>query len=585
MTVRAQDDILEYYRRELSYLRAQGVDFAARYPKVAQRLSLSGSESPDPHTERLIEAVAFLTARVHRDMDREFPAVAGALLDNLCPVLTQPVPAMTVVQMVLDASQGKVTSGIQVPRGAGLSTTAASGENCRFQLAWDTTLWPLKVSAVRLEDARTLRLDFTCDASVNVEELELDTLRLHLSGDLLTTMPLQELLVTGVERLELLAGGGAVHRLSPLQPVGFDEGEEVLPQPEHAHPAYGLLLEYFAFPRKFQFFDVKGLRGRLGQGRGFSLRIVFDRSARVLSLLTPDNFLLGCSPAVNLFVLTGEPIRLDRKHYEYLLVPDYQRETTTEVHSVLNVTATDPRADRPVRIPSVFSEPDEDEEQPNLFWTSRREGSLRKDIVGTDVFLGFVDRHAVQAMPDQLVVYAQLLCTNRRLAEQLPPGARFFAEGVSTSTRVRALYQPSAQREPVMGARALWALVSLLRLNHRSLVDGTNGVSTLRQMLMLFAGESAREQGQVRGIKSLKAAMATARLGNEHWRGHVRGTDVVLEFDADPFVGSSPLVLATVLSRFFALYTSANSFVRLAVERNGEPWMTCPAMSGRQCLV
>ena len=261
-----------------------------------------------------------------------------------------------------------------------------------------------------------------------------------------------------MERLELLAGGGAVHRLSPLQPVGFDEGEEVLPQPEHAHPAYGLLLEYFAFPRKFQFFDVKGLRGRLGQGRSFSLRIVFDRSARVLSLLTPDNFLLGCSPAVNLFVLTGEPIRLDRKHYEYLLVPDYQRESTTEVHSVLSVTASDPRDDRPVRIPSVFSEPDEDEEQPNLFWTARREGSLRKDIMGTDVFLGFVDRHAVQLMPDQLVVYAQLLCTNRRLAEQLPPGARFFAEGVSSSTRVRALYQPSAQREPVMGARALWAL-------------------------------------------------------------------------------------------------------------------------------
>ena len=584
--MRVQDDILEYYRRELSYLRAQGVDFATRYPKVAQRLSLSGAESPDPHTERLIEAVAFLTARVHRDMDREFPAVAGALLDNLCPVLTQPVPAMTIVQMVLDASQGKVTSGIRVERGVGLSTTAASGENCRFQLAWDTTLWPLKVAAVRLEDARTLRLDFAAEPGIDVAELELDTLRLHLGGELLTTMPLQELLITGVERVELHSGGGGVHQLSPLQAVGFDEGQEVLPQPTHAHPAYGLLLEYFAFPRKFQFFDVAGLRGRLGRGSHFSLRLVFDRSARVLSLLTPDNFLLGCSPAVNLFPLTGEPIRVDRKRYEYLLVPDYQREATTEVHSVVTVTATDPRAERPVRIPSVYSEPDPDaDEDPSLFWTARRDMCLRKDIVGTDMYLGFVDRNNMQAVPDSLVVYAQLMCTNRRLAEQLPPGARFWAEGVSSSTRVRALYQPSAQREPVMGAKALWSLVSLLRLNHRSLVDGTNGVHTLRQMLMLFAGESARDQAQVRGIKSLRAGMATARLGTDNWRGHVRGTDVVLEFEPDAFVGNSPLVLASVLSRFFALYTSANSFVRLTVDRGGERWMQWPAMSGRQCLI
>jgi type VI secretion system protein ImpG len=583
--VRAQDDILEYYRRELSYLRTQGVDFAARYPKVAQRLALSGSESPDPHTERLIEAVAFLTARVHRDVDREFPAVAGALLDNLCPVLTQPVPAMTVVQMVLDASQGKVTAGMKVPRGTGLSTTAASGENCRFQLSWDTTLWPLKVSAVKTEDSRTLRIDFTAAPGVDIAELELDTLRLHLSGEPLTTMPLHELLSTDIEHVELQAGDGQRHPLSPPQAVGFDEGQEVLPQPAHAHPAYGLLLEYFAFPRKFQFFDVTGLRGRLGTGGSFSLRFVFDRSARVLSLLTPDNLLLGCSPAVNLFTLTGEPIRVDRRRYEYLLVPDYQRESTTEVHSVVAVTATDPRADRPMSIPSVFTDPDDEEQPASLFWTARREGSLRKDILGTDVFLGFVDRHNVQVVPDHLVVYAQLLCTNRRLAEQLPPGARFYAEGVSTSTTVRALYQPSTPREPVMGAQALWALITLLRLNHRSLVDGTNGVKTLRDMLMLFAGEGAGEQRQVRGIKSLAASMATARLGNEFWRGHVRGTDVVLEFDADAFVGNSPLVLASVLSQFFALYTSANSFVRLAVNRGGEQWKQWPAMSGRQCLL
>ena len=579
------DDILEYYRRELSYLRTQSADFAARYPKVAQRLVLSGGESADPHTERLIESVAFLTARVHRDLDRDFPTVAGAMLDNLCPSLTQPVPAMTVVQMTLDSSQGKVMAGMPVARGAMLSTTAAGGENCRFQVAWDTTLWPLRVAAIKLEDTRTLRLDLRCDDGIDVAELELDTLRLHLAGDLLTTMPLHELLVSGLERIELQPGGGGLHRLGPnsLSEVGFAEDESILALPTQAHPAYALLQEYFAFPRKFQFFDLRGLRGLLGAGQGFSLRFIFNRSARVLSQLAADNFRLGCVPAVNLFPVTSEPIRLDRRHYEYLLVPDYQRDAVTEVHSVVAVTSSDPRAERPEIIPSVFA--DAADGEAGVFWLLRRETSLRKGINGTDAYLSFVDRSDVRAMPAEPVVYAQLLCTNRQLAEQIGPGTRFYGEGISTSTMIRALYQPSAQRPPAMEAKALWSLVALLRLNHRSLVDGTTGVHTLQQMLMLFAGDSARDQAQVRGVKSMSATVATARLGRDTWRGHCRGTDIVLEFDADAFVGTSPLVLAGVLSRFFALYTSANSFVRLAVWRGGEPWMQWPAMSGRQCLI
>ena len=584
----AKDDLLEYYRRELAYLRTQSADFAARYPKVAQRLSLTGSESPDPHTERLIEAVAFLTARVHRDLDREFPPVAAGLLDNLCPSLTQPVPAMTVVQMALDPTQGKVTAGSRVPRATSLQAVASSGETCRFRTAWDLTLWPLRLAALRLEDSRTLRLDFACEGGLDIAELELDVLRLHLSGDLLTTMPLHELLITGVEHLEVVTGDAAVHRLGPasLKEVGFDDGEEVLPQPPHAHPAYGLLQEYFAFPRKFQFFDVSGLRGRLGRGQGFSLRLVFNRAARVLSLLSSENILLGCVPAVNLFSQTSEPIRLDRRQYEYLLMPDFQHDATVEVHSVVSVIASDPQSDRPLRIHSVHAEPDPDErDAAEVFFTTRRESSLRRDVVGTDVYIGFVDAADVRTSPAEPVVFAQLLCTNRKLAEQLLPGARLRGEGVPGSTRIRTLYQPSTQREPVMGTKALWSLVSLQRLNHRSLADGTTGAHTLRQMLMLFAGDSARDQAQVRGVKSLEAAPATARLGWDAWRGHCRGTDISLEFDPEAFVGTSPLVLAGVLSRFFALYTTANSFVRLSVRQGGEQVMRWPAMSGRQCLI
>jgi type VI secretion system protein ImpG len=587
MNANVQDDLLEYYRRELGYLRTQSADFAARYPKVAQRLVLTGAEAADPHTEHLIESVAFLSARVHRELDRDFPTAAAAMLDKLCPSLTQPVPAMTVMQMTLDSAEGKVTAGMPVARGTMLSTTAATGEQCRFQVAWNTTLWPLRVHAITQEDPRTLRLDFQADAGIDVAELELDTLRLHLSGDLLTTMPLHEMLISGLEYFEVIGSSG-VHCMAArnLREVGFAEDQAMLARPSHVHPAYSLLQEYFSFPRKFQFFDLCGLRGRLGKGGSFSVRLVFTHSARVLSLLSPDNVLLGCVPALNLFPVTSEPIAYDRRHYEYLLVPDRRRDAVMEVHSVVSVTASDPRGERCVTIPDAFAEAgDGSDPGVELCWTMRREMSLRKGISGTDVYLGFVDRGDVRATLSEPVIYAQLLCTNRLLADQVTPGARFYGEGVAISTRIRALYQPSTQRAPTMASKALWSMVALLRLNHGSLAGGTSGVKTLRDMLLLFAGSSARDQVQIRGIKRLSATVGTARLGGDTWRGHCRGTDIALEFDADAFAGTSPLVLAGVLARFFALYTSANSFVRLSVWRGGELWMQWPAMTGRQCLI
>jgi type VI secretion system protein ImpG len=582
----ADDDLLEYYRRELSYLRTQSADFAARHPKVARHLNLTSAESADPHTEHLIESVAFVTARLHRELDRDQPAAAAAMLDSLCPNLTQPVPAMTVMRMVLDPAEGKVTAGMPVRRGAMLSANAPTGEQCRFQVAWDTTLWPLRVAHIAQDDPRTLRLDFQADAGIDVAELELDRLSLHLAGDLMTTMPLHEMLLSAVERIELLSVSG-VHRLAPRQltEVGFDEDEAMLCQPGHTHPAYGLLQEYFACPRKFQFFNLSGLRGRLGSGSGFSLRLVFTHSAPVLSLLTHDNVLLNCVPAVNLFPVTSEPIAYDRRHYEYLLVPDRRRDVVMEVHSIVSLTASDPQGERTVRLPNAFAGADGDGEGAPISWTMRRETSLRKGINGTDVYLSFIDMGDVRdALPEQ-VMYAQLLCTNRQLADQILPGTRFHGDGIAASTVIRALYQPSAQRAPVAATKALWSLVSLMRLNHHSLVHGAAGAEALRQMLLLFAGGSARDQVQVRGIKRLHATGAMARIGSDTWRGHCRGTDIELEFDADAFAGTSPLVLAAVLARFFALYTTANSFVRLSVVRRGEPWMRWPAMVGRQCLI
>ena len=115
-----RDDLLLYYERELDYLRKSAAQFSARHPKVASRLVLEPTKCEDPHVERLLEAFAFLAARVHLKMDDEFPEITEGLLTVVYPQLVRPLPSMSVVEFQLDPEKGKLTSGLKIERHAQL---------------------------------------------------------------------------------------------------------------------------------------------------------------------------------------------------------------------------------------------------------------------------------------------------------------------------------------------------------------------------------------------------------------------------------------------------------------------------------
>jgi type VI secretion system protein ImpG len=78
-----RDDLLTYYERELAFVRQMGAEFSQKYPKIASRLLLEPDKCEDPHVERLIEAFAFLAARIHLKIDDEFPEITESLLNVL----------------------------------------------------------------------------------------------------------------------------------------------------------------------------------------------------------------------------------------------------------------------------------------------------------------------------------------------------------------------------------------------------------------------------------------------------------------------------------------------------------------------
>jgi type VI secretion system protein ImpG len=587
--VKSDYSFLEYYRRELGYLRTHGLEFAKKYPRVAGRLDFGSSESTDPHTERLIEAFAFLAARVHRDLENEFPLISDSLIDSVCPNLSHFVPSMTIVQLEADPLAGKVTSGSVVPAGSMLTAKLPSGEDCRFRVAWDTTLWPLRISDVRLVSGRTLGLKIECVPGMAVNELEVDSLRIHLSGDLMVTMPLHERIIAGLKTIQIETETGVVTDLGPncISEVGYADGEEILVLPSHTNSAYALLQQYFGFPRGFQFFDINGLKNRIGNGGSFWVHFVFEAASPFFSRLREENFKLGCVPVINLFQMTAEPVAIDSRQHEYLLVPDFKKDRSTEIHSIVSVSRIEDGEGGTSEIRNVFGATELDLEATGVSWISRQDLSLRSDIVGSDTYISFIDGRDVRKAPDRALIYARVWCSNRGYAERVAAGSRLIMEDLPRKIHAQVLYPPSAQREPMTKDRSLWTLVNILRINYHTLFQAAPeaALSSVQRLLSLFAGGGGHEQNQVLGLTKVSCERSVARIGVDVWRGYCRGVSVSLEFEASAYAGGSPLLLASVLARFFALYTTANSFVRLEVLRQGEVWHRWPPMSGRQCLI
>jgi len=145
------EDFLRYYHGELTYLRRMGAIFAERYPKLAGRLELSPNDCADPQIERLLESFAFLTARIQRRLDGEFPEITSALLGVLYPHLVNPIPSMSIAHFAADKTQGKKLSGFEIPRHTKLFAQTYEGLNCRFRTSYPVTLWPLEVVSAGFE--------------------------------------------------------------------------------------------------------------------------------------------------------------------------------------------------------------------------------------------------------------------------------------------------------------------------------------------------------------------------------------------------------------------------------------------------
>jgi type VI secretion system protein ImpG len=605
------DSLLPYFNQELVAVRQLAAEFAKAHPKIAGRLRLSPDAVDDPHVARLLDGVAFLSARAQQRLDDEFPELTDTLLGVLYPHYLAPFPSCAIAQLT---PKPDLQAMVEIPAGFEVDTESVRGQSCRYRTASKLTLWP-----IRIESARLMGLPFTAPVNtlangatavlrlvlttlnpeVNFSALGMDRLRLFLCGSPATSLPLFELLAGHTLGVALADSPNDPSPVllpkTAIEDVGFAPEDALLPWPARSFSGFRLLSEYFAFPQKFMFLDIAGLAAKtlLHESNRLEIFIYLGRTSGELErAVSADVFALGCAPIVNLFRQRCEPVNLDHTSIEYRVLPDARRSGVMEVWGVTSVTEV--RQDTTTRLWRPFYRLSETTKLPNgeggSFHEMRRAASA--SVGGTDTFLTTFDAGFDPAKKIDSVLSVEALCLNRDLPSELPfGGGHPTLKALKPHTgiaNIACITPPTPTLRPEIQARGAWRLISHLSLGHLSVTGGAEGAAALKEVLRLYdLRDTADTRAALEALLAVNAKPGTARVPGSRLGAFCRGLDVELEFEPRAFQGAGLYLLSSVLERFLALHATVNSFVRTTVKLRGktDPEIRFPARAGAQALL
>lgn len=577
-----------YYQTELSYLRELGRAYAAANPSVAGMLAERGG---DPDVERLLEGFAFLTARIRERIDDAVPEIVHGLAELLLPHYVRPVPSCSILEFTpaLSALRGRV----KVPRGTEVASIPVDGTACRFRTTSELELLPLAVKDATFDRS---------SAANPVLQLRLETtqagipavfapggIRFFLNGELPVTSAVLLALARHCRAVVIRSDGNPPVRLPPdsIRLVGFDPEHALFPWGRLSLPGYRLLQEYFTIPAKLLFFEVRGLENaRAAAAERFEINFELERAPELPPRLGADMFRLHCTPIINLFETTADPIRQSTVAYEHLLRASGVAPLHMEIYSVERVEGTRAGEGRHRVYPPFveFAHPP-DGGAPLSFFRVRRTSSPVDTAL--DCYLSVISPRDV--MPDEgdETLSVELVCTNRDLTNRLRAGdISVPTRSTTTNARFRNISAVTAPCRPPLGNELHWRLLSHLALNHRSLADA----ATLRALLGLynFAAFSDQQSGlanqlRLEAIRDVRARAARRVLGG----AAVQGTTITVEISEGSYAGRGDAFLfGAVLDALFADHVALNSFTEtvLALQPSSTELRWGPR-TGHQTLV
>lgn len=601
------EDLLPYFERELALLRRSMQTFAQKFSKIAARLAISGEHSDDPHVERMLQWFALMAARHDLRLDDDVPGFTHALINTLHGTFLRPFPSCAIVQFG-DELIGTLTAPRTIARGTQLLAPASRAV---FRTTCDVVLAPLRLTSLRytttavapirasLPPETTGLLSFVFElpeASATFAMLP-DTVRLHLTGPREVVAALADGVLINTARAWVEPdGSGTWKRLQddvPLSAGSLNDVESLLTMPDNdALKPFHLLMEYCAFPARFDFLDLNAmlLKRAAGSARRVALHLALtdvhpdSHRAQRLSVASADNVRLFCTPVVNLFTSDATPIETRAGLSFYPVRPlSAKTAAVTQIWSVDEVRQSE--AQGTAVLPPFESLQHGNSASHSLYWTLLRDEDRRAPRTpetplpsgqmahngpasgsnSTDarrgLELAFVGLNSAPADPGRRQLAIMLSCTNGDLSG-MPERSLTQRDGDPAGS-ITLLAPPGASHQPSFRHGELWEFLSLLAPQTVRL--DTGGLDQLRRLCARFSMPSSDAGRRFDALVSLSSVRVRRWIPGQPVSGFMQGLEVTLVVDEQRFLAFSVATLGHVVDRFFAPYAPANSFVQVVL--------------------
>lgn len=579
------EQLLPYYEKQLQEFGQQSREFAQKYPKIAQRLSLNQEQIDDPHIERLIQAFSLIAARIDKKLEDSYDVFTHSLFEVMFPQYLRHFPACTVVSFEDINKLKQLTAAHVIPQKTALKSRSFKGVQCEFNTTNEVRLLPISLTQLEFQTSPSIHMHLNQNATLSLkfeifneaQNWILDE-KLPIYLDAISNFPLQVLdsIFRKDTGFALRVGPRVVEISNPFEVMGFTEQESLLPIDQHTHHAYRLLMEYFCFPEKFNYLnlDLSCLKGLLGQQNQFEILIhlklnLNDQAVvRNYSELNVANFKLFTTPAINLFEKQAEPQKISHTQLQYPLITDAHHPELYQVYSVIEMNMVREKTNQEqTHLPVLpfFAMSHYHNDKVQFFYSLNYVPAQNKT---TQMGYSIVSKHLKPYEIKSDFISTRLLCSNGDLPHEALSQSNNILNLNDSSLARRALIlkRPTSPFYFDKNKNEQWRIISHLSLNTLALMKG-DALSHVKELLALYNLPHSKENILlIDALKQLSFSTTNKLVNSKPFPMFIRGVKAELAVNKSVFRGHSLYIFSQLLSHVFNLKVQINSFVDVVVK-------------------
>ncbi|QHI09466.1 type VI secretion system baseplate subunit TssF [Acinetobacter haemolyticus] len=541
------EQLLPYYEKELQEFGQQSREFAQKYPKIAQRLSLNQEQIDDPHIERLIQAFSLIAARIDKKLADSYDVFTHSLFEVMFPQYLRHFPACTVVSFEDINKVKQLTEVHRIPQKTALRSRSFKGVQCEFNTTNEVRLLPLALTGLDFQTSPSTHMHLNQNATLSMKfEIFNDAHwvleeKLPIYLDAISNFPLQVLdsIFKKETGFAVRIGQRSMEIANPFAVMGFSEQESLLPVDQHTHHAYRLLMEYFCFPEKFNYLnlDLSVLKGMLREHeQSFEILIhlklnLNDQAVvRNYSELNIANFKLFTTPAINLFEKQAEPQKITHTQLQYPLITDAHHPELYQVYSVIEMNMVREKTNQEqsyLPVLPFFAMSHYQNDKVQFFYSLNYQSSATQAM---QMGYSIVSKHLKPYEIKSDFISTKLLCSNGDLPHEALGQSNNILNLNDSSLARRALIlkRPTSPFEFDKNKNEQWRIISHLSLNTLALMKG-DALSHVKELLALYNLPHSKENILlIDALKTLSFSTTNKLVNAKPFPMFVRGVKVEL---------------------------------------------------------